>query len=79
MNRDHNRPTAAASETITAGYPAKMAVSNIIVSGADRDMPANVKSTSQTNQDDLLQSFIVWNIETRRTSRHTVFSHWLCN
>jgi hypothetical protein len=54
-----------------------MAVSDIVVSGADMRTHKAMPSTLQPGQDDLLQSFIVWNIETHRTSRHTLFSHWL--
>jgi hypothetical protein len=77
MNKDHARLHASTIPALKAGHPSLMAVSDIVVSGADMRTHKAMPSTLQPGQDDLLQSFIVWNIETHRTSRHTLFSHWL--
>ncbi|OKH87485.1 hypothetical protein LF95_11875 [Thalassospira sp. TSL5-1] len=69
--------TALAPIPRTSCRAERTAVSRIIVSGADRALSPAENPAAQTRQDDLLQAFIVWNIETHKTARHTLFAHWL--
>ncbi|OSQ40509.1 hypothetical protein [Thalassospira mesophila] len=74
-------PTGPGTMT-KAPHPSFQAVSDIIVKGAAipagrGQAPTAASPLASANHDDLLLSFIVWNIETGRTARPTLFSHWL--
>ncbi|RCK54087.1 hypothetical protein TH25_01745 [Thalassospira profundimaris] len=78
MNRTPDHMTKLAPIPRTSCPAERTAVSQIIVSGADRAQSLADNSTLQTREDDLLPAFIIWNIQTHKTARHTLFAHWLC-
>jgi len=77
MRKDQTALHSKSATAQNACHPSLMATSQIIINGANFPQYRDVQSASQTLQHDLLQSFIAWNIETHRTSRHTLFSNWL--
>lgn len=78
MNRTPDHMTKLAPIPRTSCTAERTAVSQIIVSGADRAQSLADNPALQTREDDLLQAFIIWNIQTHKTARHTLFAHWLC-